>query len=120
MKYSDICKILNQEPELARLGFLNENIDEEREKIYQHIPELDACVQWLEPMEKIKSFNDYRNSYAIKHIVEQASGMYIPNGIAIVAAIHCGFKYERIRTNARFNIGERKVKKWLKENGYPA
>ena len=79
---------------------------------------MEACCDWLEPMEKVRFFNSYRGSYQIKHIIEQSSGMYIPNGIAIVAAIHCGFKHKRIRINAKFNISERQVKKWLKENRY--
>ena len=119
MTNSEISKILHQEPQLSLFGFSRGDNQKEREEIFHHIKELDACCDWLEPMRKNKHVNRRRSSYTYKHMVEVETGLYIPNGVFIVAAIHRGFKFERtIRgTNAIFNMAEIPIRTWM--NAHP-
>lgn len=48
------------------------------------------CVQWLQSGRSIEG----RNSYGLKHEIENHFGVYICNGALIAAALGLGFEYE--------------------------
>jgi hypothetical protein len=75
-----------------------------------------ACVL-LEGMEKIKAINRRYSSYGLKHLFEKKTG-YIPNGIFIAAAIHCGFRYKAYGNspNPCFNISNASLKALEKDS----
>ena len=116
MTNSEIYKILTRLPQLSLHGFLPGDKEDERQEIYLRHRELDACIQWLKPMKKIQSINNWRSSYTYKHMVEVEAGIYIPNGIFIVAAIHDGFNIQGgyRGPNVYFNMAERPVTNWMK------
>ncbi len=75
---------------------------------------LDACnrvCEWLANVAKIRTINEARGSYGLKHIAENDLG-YITNGVFIAAAIHAGFPYRVVagNPNATFGMSERSIK----------
>ena len=69
-----------------------------------------ACTL-LEGMGKIKAINKRYSNYGLKHLFEKKTG-YIPNGVFIAAAIHCGFRYKTYdkSPNPCFNIANVSLK----------
>ena len=64
------------------------------------------CVKWIEENTKVlKTIRPNAGSYYLKHVVEKAYETYISNGAFIQAAIEVGFRFERDRLNATFNMG---------------
>ncbi len=52
--------------------------------------EVALCVQWLQSGRSV----DGRNSYGLKHEIENHFGVYICNGALIAAALGLGYEYE--------------------------
>jgi hypothetical protein len=65
------------------------------------------AVEWLNHIPRRKSVN--LGSYGLKHQAERWGGAYVSNGALIAAAIHLGFKVERVRgtPNALINVAGR-------------
>jgi hypothetical protein len=61
-----------------------------------------ACA-WLSYVPKVKKGGP--DSYEIKHVVEDWSGLYVSNGIMICAAIHDDFRVESTPRNVSATIG---------------
>lgn len=68
------------------------------------------AVEWLRHIPTRKTVN--LGSYGLKHQAERWGGDYVSNGALIAAAIHLGFKVERISgtPNALINVAGRS--KW--------
>ncbi|MDR3335880.1 MAG: hypothetical protein LBT16_01630 [Treponema sp.] len=75
-----------------------------------------ACAL-LEGMGKIKVINRRYSSYGLKHLLEKETG-YLPNGVLIAAAIHCGFRYKVYDNspNPCFNISNASIKRFEKDS----
>jgi len=97
-----IQRVIDEWPELGDLGF--DNGDAER--LLAETEAFDLCLEWLKDVRHTKGISRRYGSYALKHWVERASGVYIPNGVFIAAAIHAGYRVERIgdSPNAFFNM----------------
>ncbi len=75
--------------------------------------EVELCKDWIKRwVTPRKTMNRAKNSYALKHAVENEIDRYIPNGAFIQAAIESGYRYKRCRhlsPNAYFNMSYGKV-----------
>jgi hypothetical protein len=62
------------------------------------------AAEWLKHIPRRSSVN--LGSYSLKHQAERWAGDYVSNGALIAAAVHLGFKVERIAgsPNARINV----------------
>lgn len=79
------------------------------------VDEFDRACEWLQQHVRTKNVNRRAgSSYRLKHLAERKDG-YISNGMLIAAAMHCGFKLQRIYENAYINISGR----WLKGTTKP-
>jgi len=77
------------------------------------------CLSWIDGWTSPrKTINFDYGSYFLKHVVERWSGVYIPNGAFIAAAIESGCKYVRQGPNARFNLSYKLAKKDKKVSGW--
>jgi hypothetical protein len=75
---------------------------------------------WLAPLKsKIEIKAKELSSYTLKHVAERNIGRYVPNGVFIAAAIHCGFLFKPVEftQNVLFNISKSKVKKHVSIDG---
>jgi hypothetical protein len=67
--------------------------------------QFDYCVEWLSLKGMIKNINrDVGTSYTLKHAVERycrekGDGIWIANGVLLMAAHHLGFKIEPYESN---------------------
>lgn len=59
------------------------------------LAEVALCAQWL----RTEGAVDARNSYGLKHDVENWADVYVSNGALIAAALGLGFEYERAGPN---------------------
>lgn len=74
--------------------------------------EVDICKIWIRKfVDPRKNINKRRNSYNLKHFVEDWAGHYIPNGAFIQAAIELGFNYRNRGPNAWFNMSFTRAEK---------
>ncbi|MEU6397176.1 hypothetical protein ABZ867_09320 [Streptomyces cinnamoneus] len=46
-------------------------------------------------------------SYGVKHLIEQATGTYVTNGVLIAAALVVGYPYRYDQPNVRFGMSRR-------------
>jgi len=69
--------------------------------------EYDALKEWIEHnLVPIKTFNDFKTSYGLKHIFEfSENGFYVDNDTFKKAMVECGFRVRSRNTeNWVFNI----------------
>ncbi|WP_439622501.1 hypothetical protein [Gemmata sp.] len=84
-----------------------------RDTLFNRPTEFGACVAFLAACTTRRTCDPRANSYSLKHRVERhyegAYHIYIPNGALIAAALHLGFKCERLpdSLNAVHNISRR-------------
>lgn len=72
--------------------------------------EQETLVHWCYELEPIKSFNDKRTSYGLKHIYERTTGNYVGNGAFKGAMLLVGFKVKNLDSlNWIFNVSERYI-----------
>lgn len=123
MTRDDIKRIMDKVPNLNDfgIGVYNERKKkpDAREKELaegktQLLDSVEACnkvCKWLSAVAKIKTINDNRSSYGLKHIAEVDIG-YVTNGVFITAAIYCGYPYrvESGDPNVPFGMSEKSVK----------
>lgn len=123
MTQDDIQRIMDEVADLNDFGIgvfqqRRRPEDECRTKLAEGKRELlnsvDACnrvCEWLRQFDKIKTINDHRSSYGLKHIAENDIG-YVTNGVFIAAAIHCGYPYriEPGHPNVCFGISMKSIK----------
>lgn len=50
-------------------------------------------------------------SYGVKHLIEQASGEYLPNGVLIASAFIVGYPFRYDQPNVRFGLSQRDLNK---------
>ncbi|MEK4148958.1 hypothetical protein NST02_18005 [Robertmurraya sp. FSL W8-0741] len=74
--------------------------------------EQQQLIKWIESnFEPIKSFNERRTSYGLKHIFESNGGFYIGNGAFKGAMLKCGYKVkDKTALNWIFNVSEKSIK----------
>ena len=75
-------------------------------------------VNWSSSLSKIKSFNNHRSSYGLKHIFSSSQGaFYVTNGQFKAAMAKAGFSHKLIdNRNWIFNISEKSVKAAIEAN----
>jgi hypothetical protein len=68
-----------------------------------------ACCKWLDGAARTKAPNKTISSYGAKHVVEGLTGLYIPNGVFIAAAMYKRFEMKRDypSPNVTLGIGKR-------------
>ena len=125
MTKNKIITVLKEVPDLTDFGIgLFENgrgltseeyrkkFKSEQERLIESTEEFERVCQWLYQIDKIKTINNKRGSYGLKHIAEREVG-YITNGVFIAAAIHSGFKYKIYpgSPNVSFNMSEKSIKR---------
>lgn len=74
--------------------------------------EQDHLIDWIKSnLEAIKTFNERRTSYGLKHLFESTGGFYISNGAFKGAMLRCGFKVKNtFALNWTFNVSEKSIK----------
>lgn len=84
----------------------------DREQLLASAEDCTRVCKWLAGLEKIRTINDRRTSYGLKHFAAGSIG-YVTNGVFIAAAVHCGFRYRLIpgSPNVQFGISERSLRK---------
>lgn len=124
MIQDDLEQILAGHPTLCDFGFQSfvynhrrihrltdaefaEQLEGARAALRSHLDQVNVCLRWLDGVERLKSINEKRSSYGLKHYVERSSGLYVTNGAFIAAAIFTGLKMQRCEPNAFFNISEK-------------
>ncbi|MEU3418624.1 hypothetical protein [Streptomyces murinus] len=50
-------------------------------------------------------------SYGVKHLIEQATGAYLPNGVLIASAFIVGYPFRYDQPNVRFGMSQRDLNK---------
>ncbi|MEU4085021.1 hypothetical protein [Streptomyces aureus] len=50
-------------------------------------------------------------SYAVKHLIERATGVYMPNGVFIASAFIVGYPFRYDQPNVRFGMSQRDLNK---------
>jgi hypothetical protein len=50
-------------------------------------------------------------SYGVKHLIEQATGVYLPNGVLIASAFIVGYPFRYDQPNVRFGMSQRDLNK---------
>ncbi len=89
----------------------------------------ELCLEFLEGIDSIRSFNRSHTSYGLKHFVENPAGrmgvpsdldcysLYVYEGTFILAALACGFEMEQTGKGLTtiFNMSERSLKRRTKE-----
>lgn len=109
----DLQKVMEENSMLGRYGFgkgkfgyaESPNELEKNEEI--KFNEFEKCVKWMSENLEIKPIGSKFEceSYAIKHMVENDLGGYIPNGAAIAAGIFLGIPITRTDgKNANFRV----------------
>jgi hypothetical protein len=97
-----------------------EDTQKEQEKLQAellaNIHLFEQICAWLVPLKpKIEIKARELSSYTLKHVAERNIGRYVPNGVFIAAAIHCGFLFRPVEftQNLLFNISKSKLRKIL-------
>lgn len=124
MTRDDVQRIMDEVPGLNATGigaFEPKKLTaEEREQqiaagqryLFDNIDECTQCCEWLQQIEKIQTINSRHSSYGLKQFAEDYTGSDISHGAFIVAAIHCGFRFQRIpdTISVMFAMSEKSVK----------
>lgn len=126
MDLRDLERLLKEQPELNDFGFgvfdnqlrgaaRQAEIALNRERLIDGAEKIFEVVGWLEAyIAPIKSLNQSRTSYGMKHVVERDKSIgYITNGQFIAAALLGGFDYQlpyATCPNAHFNMSEKSWK----------
>ncbi|MBQ0967462.1 hypothetical protein KBY91_31845 [Streptomyces sp. RK23] len=67
-------------------------------------------AQWLrDNVMPIKTHS--ADSYGVKHLIEDATGVYMPNGVFIAAALIVGYPFRYDEPNVRFGMSQRDLNK---------
>ena len=94
---------MQEEPLLTRFGLgvfgmrhltkdsKAQGLQEGRVLLGQETETLQALMPIFAEMDHMKTFLRF-SSYGLKHHLEKVTGLYIPNGVCIAAAIVCGFR----------------------------
>lgn len=76
------------------------------------IEEQESLLFWCMALESIKSFNNKRTSYGLKHTYENSTGNYVGNGAFKGAMLLAGFKVKNLDSlNWVFNVSEGYIKR---------
>lgn len=82
------------------------NLKKDRKDLWQSYQEVAEIASWLlDTISPIKTIDQSRTSYRLKHIVERRLGKYITNGQFIAAAIICGYPYKMIPGSPNVHFG---------------
>ena len=119
----DIEAVLRELPELSLHGIRvyegtalggGGDVTGDKEQLLRSSALCAAVCVWLSTLDRRKTINPYHTSYGYKHMAEMAIEEYVPNGVLIAAAIHCGFRYRICKRspNVKFNISERSLKRY--------
>lgn len=111
----DIEYVVKEYPDLCWHGFEEPHIwcnksmyglyhADNQERLINSRKAFKICCEWFLRKNKQRTINYKASSYSIKHLIEDETGVYIPNGVAIASAICCGFEIKPEGINARFNI----------------
>ena len=126
---SKIINILDQYPNLNYFGFglinngkgLTESqqkleLKKLQDELFANIEQIEHVINWLDDVDEIRSFNENRSSYRLKHLAEKtAPNNYVANGSFIVGAILSNFRVKMDRPNAYFNMSEKSLKLKVEE-----
>ena len=108
---ADLLAIAARVPDLGLYGFTTQGM---RFHPQDALSEADAdtflrVCAWLQGMTSLGHRNRRTTRYGLKHPAEDAIESYVPNGVFIAAALHCGFTITRIpgSPNCYCNISQR-------------
>lgn len=114
-----IEQVLDEHPTLDSYGFASYRrtdpsfhlTREERvAQFRERVGEINACVEWLSGVRRIKTIDRHWTSYGLKHEVERDCRMYISNGAFIMAALILGYPMRRDDgPNASFGMSLRDI-----------
>ena len=111
---ADLLAITARYPALGRFGFTQRAGRSQDDMLSDADAEtfLRVCA-WLHGMTALKHCNRHTTSYVLKHAAEDAIDSYVPNGVFIAAALHCGFTITRIAhsPNCYCNISQRDLQR---------
>jgi hypothetical protein len=99
-----IIEVLKQRPDLTIDGLSRQHrldFEQRQAKLLAATNEFECAVAWFLLVPKIKTINRGGRyySYTIKNDIKRWSGVYVPNGVAIAAALHLGFSIEQDDNN---------------------
>ena len=96
-------KIIDDNPTLCDTGFLHEYDDPEhfektRDRLYNRGKAFNACLDWLKECKinrrsRTWYYHEY-SSYQFKRLIENRTGILIPNGAFIAAVLHMKIPYK--------------------------
>ena len=112
---ADLLAITARYPSLGRYGFTTRGMRAHPKDVLSDADAetfLRVCA-WLHGMTALKHCNRHTTSYVLKHAAEDAIHSYVPNGVFIAAALHCGFTITRIAhsPNCYCNISQRDLQR---------
>jgi hypothetical protein len=110
-----IATIMAACPNLTSNGFErpeNPNFIQYRENLRHPlcVHEFEVALAWLSYVPKVPRGGE--DSYQLKHIAEDWSGVYVSNGIFIAASIHAEFRAEHQSGYCNALIGVGSAKHW--------
>ncbi|MEQ1643257.1 MAG: hypothetical protein ABL959_07425 [Pyrinomonadaceae bacterium] len=90
-----MSKSIEKDVLVGKFGFVLHN-----EGVESGVPErelIELCKSWITDNAKRKSVSKAEciSSYALKHMIEDEAGRYIPNGACVQAGVELGFDYWR-------------------------
>ena len=86
--------------------------EEERAHLLSKDDEFCAAVAWItQNLETGQKFTAW-SSYGLKHTMERSTGVYVSNGVFILAMMACGFDMQTFKgdPNVCFNVTNASVK----------
>ena len=86
------------------LVFKGRKFRESQQKLMMATEQIVACESWLVPQYRTKSVTRHRNSYTLKHIVEEELKTHVSNGAFCAMAIGLDWKYTVDGPNIFINI----------------
>lgn len=100
-----VLRAIERQPDLTYFGvgtYDGRDFDHLRSVLLSHVGLLEVliCAQWL------RDATGERNSYGLKHDVENEFGVYIANGSLIAAALGMGIEYRVEGPNVVLTLGD--------------
>ncbi|MGW4951554.1 hypothetical protein [Streptomyces parvulus] len=82
----------------------------EREQLRRNEDLVVSTARWLrDNITPIKTLT--ANSYGVKHLIERATGVYLPNGVLIASAFIVGYPFKYEQPNVQFGMSRRDLKR---------
>lgn len=90
--------LIENNPEITAdgYGYGTPTHEESRKALEDYYEAFVASARWLQDH---PDFDRSRTSYGLKHEAERAMGVYIPNGVFILAAIELGIRIKEVVPN---------------------